>query len=185
MPIRALLLALLALCAFAAPAAAVETGTPAWLIKGQSLMEGPGHAYNVVGSLGDETRIRVDRCTYQWCLVRAEGQRGWASRDDIVYGQEPKRWLTGPRLNYGSGETVCFYEGRNFSGNRTCAKPGTVVKDLLLYGEDNRISSIEVNGGSVTVCRDRDFSNYCERIVEDKASIHGFLDNHVSSYRVW
>ena len=44
---------------------------------------------------------------------------------------------------------------------------------------------VRVNGGSVTLCRDRDFSSYCERIVEDQAVIHGFLDNNVSSYRVW
>jgi hypothetical protein len=167
------------------PVAGAEVGTPAWLIDGQSLYEGPGVAYDVVGALGDETRIRVDRCTYRWCLIHAEGERGWAARDNISFGQYPRGPLTGPKLKYGSGQVVCLYEGRHFTGDRVCAKPGTVVHDLLLLDADNRISSVEVNGGSVTLCRDRDFSSYCERVVEDQPVIHGFLDNNVSSYRVW
>jgi uncharacterized protein YraI len=180
-----LALACLAFLAFALPAAAAEVGTRAWLINGQSLMEGPGTAYDVVGELGDETRVRVDRCTYQWCLLHAEGQKGWASRDNISFGQHPRGPLTGPRLNYPSGATICLYEGRNFTGDSVCMKPGTVVHDLLLFDTDNRYSSVEVNGGSVTLCRNRNFSSYCERVVEDQASLNGFLDNGVSSVRVW
>lgn len=184
MPFRPILLALLALAAFAAPAAAIETGTPAWLINGQTLFEGPGNAYRVTGELGDETRIRVDRCDPLWCRVRAEGQRGWVARGNISFGQHPRGPLTGPKLNYPSGATVCFYSGRNFTGSQACAKPGTHVRDLLLFGVDNSIASVEVNGGSVTLCRDRDFESYCERIVEDSPSLHGFLSGNVSSYRV-
>lgn len=180
-----LALVLLALAALVLPAAAIETGTPAWLINGQLLYEGPGTAYRVTGELGEETRIRVDRCTYRWCRVHAEGQAGWVARDNVSFGQHPRGPLTGPRLNYPAGGTVCFYEGRNFTGDYICSGPGTVVRDLLLRGLDNRYSSVAVNGGSVTVCRDRDFSSYCERIVEDQAKLHGFLDNNVSSYRVY
>jgi uncharacterized protein YraI len=180
-----LALAAAALFALALPAAAVEVGTPAWLIHGQSLYEGPGHAYDIVGELGDETRIRVDSCTYRWCLIHAKGERGWAARDNISFGQHPRGPFTGPRLNYGSGAVICLYEGRHFTGDRVCAKPGTVVRDLLLFDADNRFSSVEVNGGSVTLCRDRDFASYCERVVEDQPVLHGFLDNNVSSYRVW
>jgi uncharacterized protein YraI len=182
---KRLAIALFAALALVAPTAAADTGTPAWLINGQSLYEGPGAAYDVVGDLGDETRIRVLRCNARWCLIRAEGSRGWASRDNISFGQHPRGPLTGPRLEYGSGAVVCLYSGRNFSGDRTCVPPGTVVHDLLLWDADNRISSVEVNGGSVTLCRDRDFTSYCEKIVEDQASLHGFLDDNVSSYRVW
>lgn len=180
-----LLLSLAALLALSLPAAAVETGTPAWLINGQSLFDGPGNAYDVVGELGDETRIRVDRCTYRWCQVHAGGQRGWVARDNVTFGQEPRGPLTGPRLDYPAGGTVCFYTGRNFTGDSQCAAPGTVVHDLKLFGIDNAYASVTTGGGSVTVCRDRDFSSYCERIVEDQASMHGFLARNVSSYRVW
>ena len=177
---------LLLLFGMTSPAIAIETGTPAWLIDGQALYEGPGSAYRVVGELGDETRIRVDRCTYRWCKIHAEGQRGWVARDNVSFGQHPRGPLTGPRLDYPSGGTACFFEGHNFTGDSVCAKPGTVVHDLLLFGLDNRYSSIEIVGeGSVTACRDRDFASYCERIVEDQPRILGFLDNNVTSYRVW
>lgn len=183
--VRRLALTLAALGALCLPAAAVETGTPAWLINGQPLYQGPGHAYQVTGELGDETRIRVDRCDPLWCQVHAEGQRGWVARANISFGQHPRGPLTGPRLNYPSGAVVCLYSGTNYSGSEACVKPGMVVHDLLLFGVDNSIASVRTNGGSVTLCRDRNFESYCERIVEDTPALHGFLRHNVSSYRVW
>lgn len=177
--------ALFAVVLPALPAAALETGTAAWLIEGQSLFQGPGTAYHIVGELDGETRIRVDHCTYRWCRIHAQGQRGWVARDNVSFGRHPRGPLSGPHLDYPSGGTVCFYEGRNFGGDSVCAAAGTVVHDLLLFGLDNRYSSIEVVGaGSVTVCRDRDFSSYCERITESRPILHGFLDDNISSYRV-
>jgi hypothetical protein len=178
-------LAAVALIVLSLPAAAIDTGTPAWLINGQSLFEGPGNAYRVTGELGDETRIRVDRCSEQWCRIHAEGQRGWVSLYNISFGQEPRGPLTGPRLNYPTGGTVCLYSGRHYSGSVACLPSGTVVHDLLLFGVDNSVNSVELHGGSVTLCRDRDFTSYCERIVEDTPVLHGFLNNNVSSYRIW
>lgn len=185
MSFRLLLLSLAAFLALHMPALAVETGTPAWLIKGQHLFEGPGRAYDIVGELGDESRIRVDRCAPRWCLVHQGRVKGWVSRDNVTFGQEQRGPLTGPRLNYPSGGTVCFYAGRNFTGESFCAKPGTVVRDLLLYDRDNRYVSVSTGGGSVTVCRDRDFASYCERIIEDQPRMHGFLAGNVSSFRVY
>ncbi|MDP1729662.1 MAG: SH3 domain-containing protein [Devosia sp.] len=181
-PVAALLFAL---ALHALPAQALETGTAAWLIKGQALFEGPGRAYVVVGELGDETGIRVDRCTYRWCRIHAGGQRGWVSRDNIGFGQRPRGPSTGPRLDHPRGGTVCFFEGRNFSGDSVCAGSGAVVRDLLLFGRDNRYSSIQIDGASVMVCRDRDFTGYCELIVASQPAMHGFLDDNVSSYRVY
>lgn len=184
---RLLLLALtsLAFCLAAPAAMAIETGTPAWLIDAQILRQGPGIAYQATGELAGETRIRVDRCTYRWCQIRALGQRGWVSRDNVSFGRHPRGPFSGPRLDYPSGGTVCFYEGRHFSGDYVCAEPGTVVHDLLLFGRDNLYSSVKILGsGSVTVCRDRDFASYCERIVDSQPVLDRFLDNAVSSYRV-
>ena len=59
-----------------------------------------------------------------------------------------------------------------------------MVHDLKLYGRDNAYASVTTGGGSVTVCRDRGFSSYCERIVED-TNLTGFLARSVSSFRVW
>jgi hypothetical protein len=169
----------------ALPVQAFETGTAAWLIKGQTLFEGPGNAYDVVGELPGELRIRVDRCTYRWCLVHAEREKGWVSRDNVSFGQYPRGHFTGPLFDHPRGGVACFYEGENFTGASICVKAGKVVRDLLLYDLDNRYSSIEVQGSSVMACRDRDFSSYCELIVESQPRMHGFLDDNLSSYRVY
>lgn len=179
------LLAMLAALALPTAAAAIETGTPAWLVNGQVLRAGPGAAYDVTGELGGEARIRVDRCTYRWCQIHADGARGWVSRDNVNFGQHPRGPLTGPRLNYPSGGTVCFYTGRNFTGDHLCAGAGAVIRDLLISGLDNRFASVLIEGsGSVTVCRDRDFSSYCERIIESTPVLPGLLEYAISSYRV-
>lgn len=177
-----LAVALLAFVAVALPAAAMETGTKGWLIKGQSLFEGPGRRYEIVGQLGDATEVRVDRCAPLWCLVRAGRERGWVGRHNVSFGQEPRHYAP---LRYPSGATVCLYEGRNFTGPSLCLKSGTVIRDLLLMKLDNRFSSIRLNGGSATLCRDRDFTSYCERVIDDQAALYGFLDNGVTSVRVW
>jgi uncharacterized protein YraI len=184
---RLAVLVVLAIAAFAAPASAVETGTPAWLINASALKEGPGAAYQIIGELGDETRIRVDRCSVLWCLIHAEGQKGWVSLQNVNFGQHPRGPLTGPRLNYPSGGgTVCFYTGENFSGTAVCRGSGFVMTDLLLVELDNTFSSVTIEGSaSVTACRDRKFQSYCERIIESQPVLHGFLDDGVSSYRIW
>jgi hypothetical protein len=84
----------------------------------------------------------------------------------------------------GPGE-VCLYEGHNYTGDSLCLKSGSVSHDLLLQHLDNRYSSVTVQGNvSVTLCRDREFSSYCERVLHDQPALNGFLDNNVSSYRV-
>jgi hypothetical protein len=178
-------LLLVALATLITPALAAETGTPAWLINGSNLKEGPGSAYDIVGELDDETRIRVDRCSVTWCQIHAAGLRGWVSLYNISFGQEPRGPLTGPRLNYPSGGTVCFYTGHNYTGTAVCNGPGYVMTDLLLVELDNTFSSVQVDGGSVTACRDRKFQSYCERIIESQPVLNGFLDDGLSSYRIW
>lgn len=179
--------AVLALAALALPAAAADTGSPAWLINGSVLLEGPGSAYRVTGELGDGTRISVDRCSELWCRIHAGHQRGWVSLDDVEFGHFPRTSITGIGLNYPSGGgTVCFYTGRNYTGTAYCNSSGFVVPDLLLYGIDNSFSSVSIEGSaSVTACRDRDFQSYCERIIESQPSLHGFLNNALSSYRIY
>lgn len=171
----------------APPAAAVETGTPAWSIRDLTVFEGPGAAYDIVGDIAGESRLRVDRCTYRWCRVRMGSVGGWVPRDALSFGQGPQGPFSGPKLNYGAGGPglICLYEGRNYTGDSLCYGSGAYVHDLLLFGRDNRYSSVSVEGNvSVTLCRDRDFASYCERISASEPKLHGFLDNNVSSLRV-
>jgi hypothetical protein len=164
------------------------TGTPAWSIRPLVLMEGPGHNYNVVGEIGGQSRIYVDRCSKQWCRVHDRYAAGWTSLYAIAFGNVARGPLTGPRLNYKGGGPglVCLYEGRNYTGASICANPGTVIEDLLLIHRDNLYSSVSIEGNvSVDLCRDREFHSYCERINDSQPRLQGFLDNNVSSVRVY
>jgi len=185
--LRALAVLALAVAALS-PAAAAETGTPAWTTTAMTVFEGPGAAYDIVGDVEEAIHLRVERCTYRWCRIRTSGAHGWVSRDQLNFGQHARGPFTGPRLNYKSGGpgTVCFFSGRSYSGESFCVGSGHVVHDLLLLDRDNRYSSITVEGEvSVMLCRDRDFSSHCERFNESTPRLPGFLDNAVSSYHVY
>jgi uncharacterized protein YraI len=183
-----LALSLALLLGFALPAAALQTGSPAWTLKAQLLFEGPGTAYDVTGEVQAEARVYVDRCSKDWCQIHVGGQRGWVSLYALTFGQRPQPPFSGPRLHLKGGGpgTVCLFEGRNFTGEALCAGPGYVVRDLLLLHKDNRYSSVSIEGDvSVLLCRDRDFKSYCVRVNESQARLHGFLDNGVTSLRVY
>lgn len=169
-------------------AAAVETGTPAWTIRPVTLWTGPGAGYDLVAEVAGEQRIYVERCSGLWCHIRSGGARGWTSKDHLSFGQEPRGPLTGPRLGYNSGGpgTVCLYEGTGYTGASICGSSGFVIRDLLRYRKDNRYSSVSVEGNvSVTLCRDRDFKSFCKRYNESASALDGFLNNAVSSMRVY
>ena len=179
-------LAMLAFGAFAATAAPV--GTPAWSVRPLVLFEGPGKAYDVTGEIDAAVRIYVDRCSKQWCRVHSGRSAGWASLYHIAFGNQLRSPFTLGPIPYKSGGPglVCLYEGRNFTGPSICGKPGTRIHDLLLLRADNRYSSVSIEGDvSVMLCRDRDFHSYCERVNDSQTALHGFLDNSVSSLRVY
>ena len=181
-------LSLALLLGFALPASAVQTGTPAWTLKALTLMEGPGNAYDSTGEVEAEARVYVDRCSKTWCQIHAGGQQGWVDLYALAFGQEARPPLSGPRLDYNKGGpgSVCLYEGANFTGEALCAGSGFVVHDLLLTHKDNRYSSVQIDGNvSVLLCRDRDFKSYCVRVNESQDHLHGFLNNAVSSLRVY
>lgn len=183
-----LILAALLLAAGTLAAQALETGTPAWTTRPVTLLEGPGSAYDAVGDVEGEARIYVERCSKLWCQIRAGSVRGWADMAALSFGQEPKPPLSGPRLDYKSGGpgTVCLYEGHDFTGASVCHGTGFVAPDLLLYHADNAYSSVSIEGNvSVTLCRDRGFKSYCERINDSRSTLPGFLDNAVSSIRIY
>jgi hypothetical protein len=170
----------LAILALGTVAASAQAGSPAWSLKPLVLLEGPGHAYDVTGEIGEFERIYVDRCSKLWCRVHADGEAGWTKLYAITFGHLP-------RMTYKSGGPgiVCLYEGSNYTGESICGKPGTTIRDLLLLDLDNRYSSVTVEGDvSVMLCRDRDFHSYCERI-QGSENLHGFLNNNVSSVRVY
>lgn len=187
---RLALAALVALFLTIPASAGQPTGSAAWTTAGWvsfngTLYAGPGKRYDAVGTVDEGARVRVDRCSKRWCQIHTASLRGWLSLDNLSFGQAPDGPFRGPQFGFNYGGTVCFYEGEGFTGASFCAKGGRVFEDLALVGRDNRISSIEVGGGSVLVCRDRGFRSYCERINEDKSSVDGLLNNAISSARVY
>jgi uncharacterized protein YraI len=125
------LLAALSLTLFAGSGVRAEdSGTLAWTIKPLTLYEGPGIAYSVLGAVEGKIRLRVDRCTYQWCQIHVGRDRGWVSRSDLNFGQYPRAPWSGPVLQYPSGGPgeVCLYEGHNYTGDSLCLKSGSVSR---------------------------------------------------------
>ncbi len=153
-----------------------------------ALYQGPGATYDAAGTIAADTRISVSRCQRLWCLVRAGDASGWALLQNIRFGIESRPALTGPRLNYGAGGPgeICLFEGTHYTGASVCAKSGQVFTDLKLYGVDNRYSSVSVTGNvSAALCRDRGFQSYCARIAKSQPVLQLYLNNAVSSVRVY
>ncbi|WP_046142175.1 SH3 domain-containing protein [Devosia soli] len=165
-----------------------DVGSHGWALQDLTLRTGPGAAYEVSGEVAENSAIRVLRCQVNWCLVDNGPDRGWTSRERVGFGKTPEGPLFSIQPDYPAGGpgSVCFYEGRNFTGASLCAKSGQVFTDLKLYGYDNRFLSVEINGNvSAAACRDRGFQSYCERIIESQPVLHQYLARNLSSIRVY
>lgn len=168
--------------------AASDVGSHGWARVDLTLRAGPGSEHGVAGSIAEDSAVRILRCQINWCLVDGEGARGWTSREALSFGAGPDGPLFVVRPDYPAGGlgTVCFYEGRNYTGTSFCAGSGQVFSDLAAYGWDNRFSSVEVTGGvSAAACRERDFKSYCERIIESQPVLNQYLVRNLSSVRVY
>lgn len=169
-------------------ASAALANSKAQAISALSLRLGPGVNYEIISDITEGAQVDVERCQRRWCLVDRNGNRGWASMDQLTFGVEPRGPLTGPKLNRVSGGSgsICFHTGLNFTGQSVCSKTGMVVPDLALHGYDNVFASISVEGSiSAHVCSEFDFGAYCETISENQPSLNRFLKRAISSYRVW
>jgi uncharacterized protein YraI len=177
-----------ALLGISAAEATPPIGSLAWTIRAAVLMDGPGTAYDTSGQVDGAVHVRVTRCQKLWCHVNASTGSGWVSKDDLSFGTVPYGPFSGPRLAYPAGGPgkVCFYEGANYTGRSLCGGSGFVVRDLKLTAFENRFSSVSVEGNvSATLCRDRFFQSYCQRIIKSQPHLNGFLANAASSLHVY
>jgi hypothetical protein len=172
-----------------APALAFsDVGSHGWALQDLTLRKGPGAAYEVTGSIAEDSAVRIIRCQVNSCLVDGGTERGWTSRELLGFGKDSRGPLFVVRPDYPAGGPgqICFYEGKNFSGASICAGSGQVFTDLALYGYDNRFVSVEVRGNvSAAACRDRGFQSYCERIIESQPVLNEYLARNLSSIRVY
>ena len=174
--------ALLLLTLSLAPAMAqTASGSHAWSTTDLLLRDGPGTAYAQTGAeIAADVPVMVQRCQKLWCLVDANGARGWTSKQYIDFGR-------GPSVTVVTALSVpaCFYSGTNYSGSEVCLPSGRVIQDLALLGLDNGFASVRIDGpGSVSVCRDRFFQSYCERITVSQPALDPYLFHNASSIRV-
>ena len=105
---------------------------------------------------------------------------------NVEFGEYPRTSILGLGHRYPAGNgAVCFYTGANYTGTAYCNASGFVAQDLVLHGIDNTLSSVQIEGNaSVTACRDRQFTSYCERIIESQPVLNGFLDDALTSYHI-
>jgi hypothetical protein len=182
--IRAVALALAAL--LIAPVSALA-GTAAWIIDDTLMLAGPGVTYKTIGTGAKGALVSVERCTKVWCDIEFEGKSGWVALDHLSFGLEARGSWTGPHFNAKSGDgTACLYTGANFSGDYLCRKSGFVVTDFARTGLDNRFRSVKINGdASILLCRDLNFTSYCETLTKDAPTLNRFLSGEISSIRIY
>lgn len=182
--IRAAIVLLVAL--FLAPVTA-QAGTPAWMLNSGPMVAGPGPQYAVVGNSAEGALVSVERCSRGWCHVNFEGIDGWIESRNLSFGQQAKAPLTGPHFDIKEGNgTVCLYTGPNFTGDHLCRSSGFVVTDFARTGLDDRFVSVAIQGeASILVCRDLNFTSYCERITKDTPRLNRYLAGEVSSIRIY
>lgn len=175
----------LAALAFGAPAAMAEVaGTEAWSTHVMTLRTGPTNEYQVIGQIPADVAIKVLRCQRANCLVSYGNNRGWTNKRHVNFGLQ--HFNTPGKAPLNVARQICFYEGTNYTGASFCVQPGDRYHDLALVNADNRYASVQVSGRiSATVCRDRDYQSYCERIINSQPVLYTFLNRNLSSVRAY
>lgn len=79
---------------------------------------------------------------------------------------------------------VCVYTGNNYSGNEYCSGPATF--NALNSTFNNRISSVRLYGDAkVRLCIDNNLGGFCRNVMNDTPVLGGFLNDKVSSMRIY
>ena len=182
--IRAIALAVSVL--LIAPASALA-GTAAWVINDTAMLAGPGASYKTVGTGAKGALVTVNRCSRGWCEIDFESKSGWIALDHLSFGLEARGTWTGPHFDIKSGNgTACLYTGQDFTGDYLCRKSGFVVSDFARTGLDDLFRSVKLEGdASILVCRDLNFTSYCETITKDTPRLNRFLSGEVSSIHIY
>jgi hypothetical protein len=164
-----------------------SASTAAWLLSDAIMIAGPGQDYKVIGSGAKGALVAVEECRRDYCQIDFEGKIGWVALSQIGFGLEARGPWTGPHFNAKSGGgSACLYTAPNFGGDYLCRDSGFVVTDFARTGLDDLFVSVQITGeASVLVCRDLNFSSYCETITKDTPRLNRFLANNVSSIHIY
>ncbi len=200
-----------ALAALALPGAADATEAAA--TTHLNVRSGPGTAYVVVDTLAPGEIVEITECRSNgWCFITHPGPDGWVSssyltaapgagpapspdcgfrltigpdgpRFALVCGDDPG---PGPAPGPGPGPSnrACFYDFANYGGASFCRGVGTI--NALPAAANDRMSSVRVFGNArVRLCVDPNLGGFCRDVVGNEAALGPFLNNRVSSLRVY
>jgi hypothetical protein len=170
-----------------AGAGSAFAGTAAWLLSDAPMIAGPGIHYKSVGNGAEGALVSVERCSRSYCKVDFEGRIGWVSLSNLSFGLEARHLWTGMHFDRKSGNgSACLYSGPNFTGDYLCRDSGFVVTDLARTDLDNLFMSVTIDGdASILVCRDLNFTSYCETLTKDTPTLSRFLSRNISSIRIF
>jgi hypothetical protein len=111
--------------------------------------------------------------------IRVGGRGVFGRGERPRYGGRPPVWGRGPMPRQGA----CFYEDAYFRGQYFCVERGDSIPSMP-PGFNDRISSIRVVRGNVTIYRDSDFRGRSSRIRRDVPNLGSSWGDRVSSVRV-
>ena len=206
--IRAAIFAALVLPVYGMAASATEaTATTALNVR-----TGPNAGFPVVDTLTPGEVVDVTECQSNgWCYITHSGPDGWVSSTYLSAG--PSAGTAEPncsfRLVFGPGGTprfevvcgdgpfpgpgpgpivatnrACFFDGPNFTGASFCRQVG-VYNNLPPISND-RITSVRLHGNAkARLCVNPNMGPFCRDIVTSEGNLGGFLNNKVSSLRVY
>jgi uncharacterized protein YraI len=79
---------------------------------------------------------------------------------------------------------ACLYTGNNFNGDDLCV--GVGVRNALTATFNNKISSIELNGGAkAMLCDGPNLTGVCKNITVDTAPLQPSINNKTSSFSIY
>ena len=79
---------------------------------------------------------------------------------------------------------ACLYTGNNFNGDDLCV--GVGIRNALNGTFNNKISSIELNGGAkAMLCDGQNLTGVCKNITTDTAPLQPSINNKTSSFSIY
>ncbi len=192
-------------------ALALDATATTWL----NVREGPGTSFGVADTLYPDETVTIEECEAGgWCRITHAGPDGWVNSSYLepvpAPGSAPSEpncrfELTlgpgGPSLSIvcdsgggggggggglppAAGDRACFYDGPNFTGDSFCRNVG-IYLSLPAIAND-RITSVELHGAAkVRLCENTNMGPYCRDVTSSEARLGAYLNNKVSSLRVY
>ncbi len=202
---------LLAVAILIPASATIAAATDAMATTALNVRSGPSSAYGVVDVLTPGEVVDATNCQPNgWCHITHPGPDGWVSSSFLTAapgagspGPDCRFELSlgpgGPRFDIVCGDgpapgpapgptpatnRACFFDGPNFTGQNFCRTVG--LYSSLPPISNDRITSVQLHGSAkVRLCEHNNMGPFCRDVVTSVGQLGGFLNNKVSSLRVY